>query len=115
MLHRPRIVEKEHNEQERINKYRRILKMRCRPVCSGYLLKNQWLPLIMVYPLCAGGLVKVGQAMGYNMKVLLPNPHGLRRREERLVSTHPINRVTVQDVMSSRFIANAALEDSHRK
>ncbi|GJS78412.1 RNA-directed DNA polymerase, eukaryota [Tanacetum coccineum] len=66
----PRIVEKEHNEQERINNYNGSKDEMSGSVCSG-IFKKPVAPQSGGSILCVlEELVKVGQAMGYNMKGL---------------------------------------------
>ncbi|GKE14091.1 hypothetical protein Tco_1421668, partial [Tanacetum coccineum] len=64
----PRIVEKEQNEQERINNYNGSKDEMSGSVCSG-IFKKPVAPQSGGSILCVlEELVKVGQAMGYNMK-----------------------------------------------
>ncbi|GJZ88140.1 RNA-directed DNA polymerase, eukaryota, partial [Tanacetum coccineum] len=66
----PRIVEKEQNEQERINNYNGSKDEMSGSVCSG-IFKKPVAPQSGGSILCVlEELVKVGQAMGYNMKGL---------------------------------------------
>ncbi|GJY00460.1 RNA-directed DNA polymerase, eukaryota [Tanacetum coccineum] len=69
----PRIVEKEHNEQERINNYNGSKDEMSGSVCSG-IFKKPVAPQSGGSILCVlEELVKVGQAMGYNMKGCVNN------------------------------------------
>ncbi|GKA60808.1 nucleotide-binding alpha-beta plait domain-containing protein [Tanacetum coccineum] len=69
----PRIVEKEQNEQERINNYNGSKDEMSGSVCSG-IFKKPVAPQSGGSILCVlEELVKVGQAMGYNMKGCVNN------------------------------------------